>query len=148
MTEPKELVNDYFAARERCDLDRVSDLFGDDVSWWVPQSVRTLDRPLRGRGAVLGLLSAGDHYRPGSQSWTLHHLIGDGEIVAVPCEMTATTISGLPYANDYVYVFRCERGKIVEVWEHLDTAYAFSRLLEDGNARVMGVPVEDVIGDI
>lgn len=147
MPEPKELVHDYFDARERGDIDRVSDLFADDVSWWVPRSVRTLDRPLRGRGAVLGLLTAGDHYRAGTQTWTLHHIIGDADVVAVPCEMTATTISGLPYRNDYVYVFRCERGKIVEVWEHLDTAYAFSRLLEDGNARVMGVPVEDVIGD-
>ena len=34
----------------------------------------------------------------------------------------AMTIHGLPYDNDYAFVFRVRNGKIVEVAEFLDTA--------------------------
>jgi ketosteroid isomerase-like protein len=145
--ENKGRVRDYFAARERGDANAVRGMFTDDARWWVPQSARTIERPLRGREAVMNLLTAGGHYRAGSQSWRLHQLIGDADFVAVPCAMRAETVSGLPYLNEYVYVFRFVDGAIAEVWENLDTAYAFARLAEDGNAEVLGVPLADVIAD-
>jgi ketosteroid isomerase-like protein len=39
---------------------------------------------------------------------------------------TSLADSGDIYENVYVYFFRFADGKIAEVWEHLDTAYAFA----------------------
>ncbi len=39
---------------------------------------------------------------------------------------TTLAASGIPYENTYAYIFRFADGKIAEIWEHLDTAYAFA----------------------
>ena len=47
--------------------------------------------------------------------------------MAVWFTMSAVTTNGADYTNDYHLLFRCEDGRIAEVWEHLDTAYAASK---------------------
>jgi ketosteroid isomerase-like protein len=42
--------------------------------------------------------------------------------------MRARTTSGKDYLNQYHLLYRMEDGRIGEVWEHLDTAYAFARM--------------------
>ena len=36
-------------------------------------------------------------------------------------------MAGRPYDNEYHFLFRSRGGRIVEGWEFLDTAYAYSR---------------------
>jgi len=61
------------------------------------------------------------------RSWTIEFLVADEDIGAAQVQLsTRLASSGEPYENVYVYFFRFRDGKIAEMWEHLDTAYAFA----------------------
>jgi len=49
-------------------------------------------------------------------------LIGEGRRVVALGHGEARTIFGLPYNNDYAFVFTVEQGRITRVEEYLDTA--------------------------
>jgi ketosteroid isomerase-like protein len=104
----------------------------DDVTWWVPQSAAEhgIERPLRGRESVLGLLCGKSRYEPGSMNWQCHHLVHDGDMVVAHCTLRAKTATGRTYQNEYALIYRFQGELIVESWEHTDTAYAFSRYSE------------------
>ena len=38
------------------------------------------------------------------------------------------TASGKDYLNQYHFLYRLDGGRIAEVWEHVDTAYAYARM--------------------
>jgi ketosteroid isomerase-like protein len=57
----------------------------------------------------------------------VEYVVADGEVGAAQVHLSTTlAASGTPYENTYAYIFRFENGKIAEIWEHLDTAYAFA----------------------
>ncbi len=62
-------------------------------------------------------------------------LIGEGERVVALGHGEAKTVFGLPYNNDYAFVFTVKNGKITAVAEFLDTALvetaAYGRSLVD-----------------
>lgn len=65
-------------------------------------------------------------YAP-ERSWTIELLTADEQAGAAQVRLsTSLAGSGDAYENVYVYFFRFADGKIAEVWEHLDTAYAFA----------------------
>ena len=118
---------DDIAARDR---EATSKAFGDDVSWWAPQSAVELGvpRPVRGRDAVLDLVRMRS-YQVGTTRWRNEHVLYDEDsgIVAIQTNLEATTNAGLPYDNPYCLLYRFDGDVVVEVWEHADTAYAYSR---------------------
>jgi len=58
-------------------------------------------------------------------------MVAEADCVAVQFILCAlTTRRGEPYENYYLFMFRCEDGKIAEYWEYLDSAYASAKLFD------------------
>ena len=125
----KELVQRFRQAADARDFTAASEMVSDGVRWWVPRSAERFERPIEGRDAVMALLSGATArvYKPETMERDYHTFVAEGDFVAVWLTMTAVTASGKDYTNDYHFLYRCEGGRIAEVWEHLDTAYAYSR---------------------
>ena len=126
----KQVVRDQFAAMERQDAGAQSALMTDDVRWWVPQSaveVGGIARPLAGKEAVFGLIGNSGAFFS-EMHWTIDQVVAEGDHVAVHAHMEGRTAIGKDYLNQYHWLFRLEGGRIAEVWEHVDTAYAFARM--------------------
>ena len=126
----KQVVRDQIAAMERLDAAAQSALMTDDVRWWVPQSAveaSGLARPLSGKTAVVELLAGADAFFP-EMHWTIDQVVAEGDHVAVHAHMQGRTASGNDYLNYYHFLYRLDGGRIAEVWEHVDTAYAFARM--------------------
>jgi ketosteroid isomerase-like protein len=121
---------DSMANGETGDL---ADLLAEDVAWWVPPSAAAqgLPRPLIGRAQVIPLIAEPTmFFRPGTRRWTVHHLVEEGDLVAVHANLQGQTAGGGPYTNEYHFLVRFEDGAIAEVWEHVDTA-AFAEQMAD-----------------
>jgi ketosteroid isomerase-like protein len=126
----KQTVRQQIAALEHPDAAAQAALMTDDVRWWVPQSavaVAHLPRPLEGKEAVTGMLGGAAVFFS-ELNWTVDHLIAESDHVAAVAHMQGVTASGNDYLNHYVFLYRFVDGKIAEVWEHVDTAYAFARM--------------------
>ena len=126
----KQVVRDQMAAMDRVDVDAQAALMTDDVQYWVPQSateVGGIARPLVGKTAVLGLLANARAFFSETQI-TIDQMVAEGNYVAVHSHMQGRTASGNDYLNQYHWLFRLNEGRIAEIWEHLDTAYAFARM--------------------
>jgi ketosteroid isomerase-like protein len=126
-----QLIKDHFAAKDKLDRDALAAQFTPDARWWVPLSgaQRGLaQRPIEGGeklADILTTLTLQMYER--ERSWTIHHVVADEQVGAAQVHLsTRTAASGVPYENIYVYFFRFANGKIAEMWEHLDTAYAFA----------------------
>jgi ketosteroid isomerase-like protein len=128
----KEIVVRLLTAIAERDRASASRCIADDVTWWVPQSAgeRGLERPLRGREEVLGLLCGESRYEVGTMQWEHHQVIHDGDFVIAHSSLRATTRSGRDYENQYALLYRFDGVLIKEAWEHTDTAYAFSRFAD------------------
>jgi ketosteroid isomerase-like protein len=127
----RQLLKDHFAAKGRLDRAALEAQFTADARWWPPVSgaQRGLAvRPVEGGQKLAEMLTELSLrlYAP-ERSWTIELLVADEEAGAAQVRLsTSLTASGEPYDNLYVYFFRFANGKIAEVWEHLDTAYAFA----------------------
>ena len=126
----KQVVCDQIAAMERLDAETQGALMTDDVKWWVPQSAveaSGLARPLSGKKAVVELLGGADAFFT-DMRWTIDQVVAEDDHVAVHAHMQGRTASGKDYLNYYHFLYRLSGGRIAEVWEHVDTAYAFARM--------------------
>jgi ketosteroid isomerase-like protein len=125
----KRVVRQQIEAMEHPDAAAQAALMTDDVKWWVPPSsvdVANIPRPLEGKQAVTSMLGgAGAWYS--ELHWTVDRLIAEDDHVAAAAYMRGVTASGNDYQSPYAFVYRIVDGKIAEVWEHADTAYAYSR---------------------
>jgi ketosteroid isomerase-like protein len=125
-TEPKQVVRRYLDALVAGDLDTVRDSFARDAVWTIHGDL-PIAGPWRGRdhivddflGAVGGAL-----YEAGSVTFEFPTLIGEGDTVALEWRVRARTAHGGDYANAYCGLFVVRDGRIAEVREYLDTAYA------------------------
>jgi ketosteroid isomerase-like protein len=126
----KQVVRDQIAAMGRQDAVAQGALMTDDVRWWVPQSAveaAGIARPLAGKTAVLGLLAGAGAFFSESH-FSIDQVVAEDDHVAVHMHMQGRTASGKDYLNYYHFLYRLEGGRIAEVWEHVDTAYAYARM--------------------
>jgi ketosteroid isomerase-like protein len=124
-------VRDHFAAKERCDKEELRAQLSPDLLWWAPQSAATrgyVARPIRGADAMIQDITSDKMYNPNGRIWHIEQILIDGNWVAVRARLRArVAATGEPYDNSYAIFLRVEDGQIKEVWEELDTAYAFER---------------------
>jgi ketosteroid isomerase-like protein len=125
-----QLIRDHFAAKDKLDRDALAAQFTPDAKWWVPLSGAKRGiavRPMEGGdhlAEILTTLSLRMYER--ERSWTIEHVVANERIGAAQVHLsTKVAATGAPYENTYIYFFRFADGKIAEIWEHLDTAYAF-----------------------
>jgi ketosteroid isomerase-like protein len=130
-TTNQQLIREHFAAKDRLDRAALEAQFTADAKWWPPLSgaQRGLaERPIVGGltlAEMMATLSLKLYER--ERSWKIEFLVADENLGAAQVQLsTRLATSGEPYENVYVYFFRFEQGKIAELWEHLDTAYAFA----------------------
>jgi ketosteroid isomerase-like protein len=127
----KELARRFLDGLTRQDRDLSRTIVRDDVRWWVPPSVeaRGFSRPMVGWGAIpwLGGEGFNSPFRQGTTNPTFHHVVAEGDLVAVHMNLKALTDNG-PYDNEYHWLFRFDGDLIAEVWEILDTAHATNLL--------------------
>lgn len=130
-TTNQQLIREHFAAKDRLDRAALEAQFTADAKWWPPLSgaQRGLaERPIVGGptlAEMMATLSLKLYER--ERSWKIEFLVADEHLGAAQVQLsTRLATSGEPYENVYVYFFRFQQGKIAEIWEHLDTAYAFA----------------------
>lgn len=126
----RALIAAHFQAMAAREVETLRSQLTPSVRWWAPQSTeaRGLARPVSGRDAVLALLTSEGFYRPEGRTWSLHHVIVAEDTVAVHATLEARTATGQTYRNQYVFVYEFRDDLIDQVWEHLDTAYAYPLL--------------------
>jgi ketosteroid isomerase-like protein len=102
-------------------------LLAEDVQWWFPPSVAAgrLRRPVTGRsGVVRAVIPERPAFRAGSTTWHVHHIVAQGDLVAVHVDRECKTRGGSPYRVEYHFLVRMSAGKVAEVWDIMDTKAA------------------------
>lgn len=122
-----ELVQAFFTALPK-DLPQAVDRYGGDaITWKLPPTVPGGSRPWEGKVAVMKFLGMmQDGFAPGSMQLLVHEIIGSGRRFALRVSIEASSVTGLPYQNDYAFFVTCENGKITEVEEYVDSAKVLS----------------------
>nr|WP_246763299.1 hypothetical protein [Rhizobium sp. 007] len=60
--------------------------------------------------------------------------MADGDMVIIRFDGTATTTSGAPYRNQFVWIFRMKDGSVVEAEAFLDLV-AYQQVVENNEPR-------------
>ena len=64
----------------------------------------------------------------------VHGIFADGNTVIIRFDGSATTTSGAPYRNQFVWIFRMKNGSVVEAEAFLDLV-AYQRVVENNSPR-------------
>ncbi len=122
VNQNKQIIQSFFEAGNRGDMERCVELLADDVSW-TDIGTTKFSGTYVGKEALssnlLGPLFG--QLKSGIQS-TIENIVAENEFVVVQSHGEAQTIDSRPYNNTYCHVFKLRDGKIQEVTEYLDTA--------------------------
>jgi uncharacterized protein (TIGR02246 family) len=125
-SDTKQVVRRYLDALVAGDLDAVRDSFAEDAVWTIHGDL-PIAGPWRGRDQIVDdFLTAvgGALYEPGSVAFEFPTLLAEGDTAVLEWRVRARTARGGDYANAYCGLFVVRDGRIAEVREYLDTAYA------------------------
>ena len=104
----------------------IAEYLTDDAVWHLPASMDALaDGHIKqGKAEVLRLFDdiVKRFYAPETMSFEFHGLFASADKVHFHFTLTATTHNGALYTSGYQMLFRCEDGRIAEVWEYFDSA--------------------------
>ena len=119
--ENKKLVESFYEAGNRGDIDACFALIADDITWTNMGST-SLSGKYEGKAELMDKLLGPlfDQLKAGIFS-KVEKLIGEDDHVVALTSGTAETSDGRPYNNNYCQVIRIEGGKFVEVTEYFDT---------------------------
>jgi ketosteroid isomerase-like protein len=117
----RKLVLDYLAAQGRGDGATMAALLDEKVQW-RPPAAAGLGQPT-GRNEVLGAMGAAGvkFFDLSTMKSETKWIVADGDKVVVRQRNEAKATNGKPYSNEYVWVYVCRGGKIVEIEEHTDS---------------------------
>lgn len=119
--ESRKLVLDYLAAQASGDGAKMVELLDEKVCW-RPPGAAGLGSPT-GRDAVLQTMAeAGQRFFDlSTMKSEVEWIVAEGDRVVVRQHSEAKAANGRDYSNEYVWVYRCRDGKIVEIEEHTDS---------------------------
>jgi ketosteroid isomerase-like protein len=119
--ENKKLMQQIFQELSNGNSDPFVASMADDFRWTVTGSTKW-SKTYEGKQAVLGELFGTLRARiNGGIKLTAHRFIAEGDLVAVEARGSSTTKNGVPYNNNYCFVFRFSNNQLKEVTEYLDT---------------------------
>jgi ketosteroid isomerase-like protein len=128
IAENKKIVDAFYEASNRGDVESCLALLADDVKWtnigstkYSGTCIGKADLTAKLLGPVFGQLKAGI-------TATVDNVIAEDDFVAVQLRGKAETKDGRPYNNTYCHVFQIHDGKVCEVTEYFDTELASSVL--------------------
>jgi len=119
--ENRKIVQQFYAAGNRGDMDTCFSLIADDIKWTNIGST-SLSGTFQGKaelqekllGPLFGRLKQGIHT-------TVHRLVAENDYVVAQTSGVAETLDGRPYNNTYCWIIRMQNGKFAEVTEFMDT---------------------------
>jgi ketosteroid isomerase-like protein len=121
----RKLVEQFLAARSAGDAATITSLLAEDAVWHLPVSASF--GPFEGRDAVAKALSGGvtgTLFDMSTLRRDVHKVIVDGDTASVQQRLSATTLQGREYVNEYCWVYTCRDGKIAKLEEYADTLHA------------------------
>jgi len=121
----RAVVEDYVAALSAGDADAIRGAFAEDAEWCLTGEL-PLSGTWKGRDVIFDafLTRAMESYEPGSVSFEVTHLLGDGDRVAMEWITRGRSRGGEPYENHYFGLFTVRDGKIASIREYLASAAA------------------------
>lgn len=123
--DTRALIGRYLEARAANDAAALDALLTDDAEWHLPVSVGA--GPFVGREKVVEALTGGmsgkmfDLSTMKRDAWKV---IVDGDTAAVQQKLSATTLQGAEYVNEYCWIYTCRDGKVARMVEYADTLHA------------------------
>lgn len=129
-TQNKQLLQDIFAGLAVGNARPLVAAMADDFCWRVA-GVGTWARTFAGKQAVIQeLFGALSKRIEGGIKTIPLRFIADEDFVVVEARGDNMTNAGVPYNNNYCFVFRLVEGKLQEVTEYMDTELATAALGE------------------
>ena len=121
VAENKSLIESFFDAGNRGDLERCLGLIDEHVKWTNIGSTR-YSGTFMGRQSLLNDLLGPvfGRLKSGIRS-TVENMVAEGDFVVVQSRGHAETVDGKQYNNTYCHVFKITSGRITEVTEYMDT---------------------------
>lgn len=120
-TENKQLMQQIFEQLSKGNSKPFVASMADDFRWTVTGSTKW-SRTYVGKQSVLVELFGPLRARiNGRIRTTAHRLIAEGDYVVVEARGNNMTKSGVPYNNNYCFVFRLSDNQLKEVTEYFDT---------------------------
>jgi ketosteroid isomerase-like protein len=118
----RRLVKTYYDTLPTGDRKKLASLLSRDVEWIPPASapferVRGADEVARQLGGAL-VKAVFDTKTFGV---TLRKMVVDGDTAVVQQTLSARTLEGRHYENEYCWVYTCRDGKISRIEEYVDT---------------------------
>jgi len=122
----RAVVGAFLASLNADDPDAPATHITDDFVWHAPKSTPELfpGSPLDVCGLEgLKVMKSYEYvlYDDSPSTSDIHCFISEGDRVVFHTSMTRQTKAGLPYSNDYVFLFQVRDGKVAQVWEMADT---------------------------
>ena len=131
--ENKQLLQQIFEELSKGNSEPFVASMADDFRWTVTGTTKW-SRTYEGKQSVLAELFGPLRARiDGRIRTTADRLIAEGDYVVVEARGSNTTKSGVPYNNNYCFVFRLSENQLREVTEYFDTELVTAAL---GRAEV------------
>ena len=119
--ENKELMRQIFEELSKGNSELFVASMADDFRWTVTGMTKW-SRTYEGKQSILVELFGPLRARiNGRIRTTAHRLIAEGDYVVVEARGSNMTKSGVPYNNNYCFVFRLADNQLKEVTEYFDT---------------------------
>ena len=124
--ENKQIIEEFYEAGDRGDMDACFALLADDIIWTNIGSTKYSGTYVGKQALVEQLLGPLFGQLKAGISSSIENMIAEGDFVVAQTTGTAETKDGKPYNNSYCQVIRIREGKIAEVKEYFDTELATS----------------------
>ena len=128
------------------DLQKIAALFTEDAEWIAPQDNATatalgVSSGFKGRAEIARFLSVdfGKLFQT-DVKLDFRGFYADGNVVVVELRFRATLADGMPYDNDYCFVFELKDTLIHRMREYMDTAKGFRMIF--GSPLAVGRNIE------
>jgi uncharacterized protein len=121
----RSLVQQFLTARAAGDVEAMAAVLADDAVWRLPKSATF--GPFEGRDTVAKALGGGvtgTLFDMSTLRRDVHKVVVEGDTAVVQQQVSATTLQGREYVNEYCWVYTCRDGKIARLEEYADTLYA------------------------
>lgn len=118
----RSLVKTYYDTLPTGDRKALASLLSQDVEWIPPESAPF--EPVRGAHEVakqLGGALVKAVFDTKTFSVKIHKMVVDGDTAVVQQTLSARTLAGNQYENEYCWVYTCADGKISRIEEYVDT---------------------------
>jgi len=120
-TDNKQLLQHIFGELSNGNSEPLITSMADDFRWTVTGTTKW-SKTYEGKQAVLTELFGALGTRiEGRIKTTASRFIAEGEFVVVEAKGNNRTKSGVPYNNNYCFVFRVMNGRLKELTEYMDT---------------------------